>query len=307
MRKYFLFLIFCPSLLFAQSDSLKNLLSYYPLNNGDYWEYKTFSQQIPYPGDSSAYSVEVIGDSTFNNNMTYKILLFTDIYPDKNIHYIFERIDSSTSCVYRYARDTSFPNKELKIDSLFSQTGDTLNTSRTNFSSFGFVRTICRSIRNDTLLGTTTQVKTYFDQSYIPGEEYQLAKGFGFYSSSSCEFSCGSTWLVYANINGIEYGDKIITGIDDEKTRPINFSLFQNYPNPFNPSTNIIFEIPRPGEVTIKIFDMLGKEIKNITKDYSNSGIHRIVFEGSKYSSGIYIYQIGFSNRSISKKMLLIK
>ncbi len=301
MRKYFLFLIFCPSLLFAQSDSLKNLLSYYPLNNGDYWEYKTFSQQIPYPGDSSAYSVEVIGDSTFDNNMAYKILLFKDIYPDNNIYFKFERIDSSNGCVYRYARDTSFPNKELKIDSLFSQPGDTL------FSSFGYIKTICRSIQNDTIFGTVTQVKTYFDQSYIPGEEYQLAKGFGFYSSSSCEFSCGYAWLVYAKINGIEYGNKIITGIEKEKTKPINFLLFQNYPNPFNPSTNIIFEIPNSGEVTIKIYDALGKEIKNITKYYSNTGVHRIVFDGSKYASGIYIYQIEFNNRSISKKMLLIK
>lgn len=304
MRKYFLVLIIFPSFVFAQSDSLKDLLNYYPLDTGDYWEYKTFVQQYPYPSDSSAYSVEVVGDSTFDNNMTYKILLSRYIYPDQNIYYRFERIDSLTGCVYRYARDTSFSNKELKIDSLFSQAGDTLNTS---MASFGFFRTICRSIENDTIFGTITQMKTYIDQSIIPMEEYQLAKRFGFYFSSSCEFSCGYTRLVYAKINGIEYGNKIITRIENKNTKPISFALFQNYPNPFNPSTNITFEIPKSGEITIKIYDVLGKEIKNISKYYSNIGLHRIVFDGSNYASGIYIYRIGFNNKSISKKMMLIK
>ena len=307
MRKYLWFLILFPSFIFAQSDLLKDLLNYYPLQDGDYWEYKTFVQQMPYPADSSAYSVEVIGDTTLKNDFSYKILLFTNIFPNQNRYRQFERIDSTTGCVYRYFNDTSLTNNELKIDSLFSQSGDTLSTSRDKFTSFGYYKTICRSIENDTVFGKATKIKTYFNQSYIPGEEYKLVKGFGFYSSSSCELSCSFTNLVYAKINENEYGNKIITGVKNEKTQIKSFTLFQNYPNPFNPSTSIIFEIPKSGEVTLRIYDSLGKEIKNISKSYSHSGIQRIVFDGSKYSSGTYIYQIEFNKGIISKKMLLLK
>ncbi|MDP2303410.1 MAG: T9SS type A sorting domain-containing protein [Ignavibacteria bacterium] len=281
MTKYLLLLIFFPASLFSQIDSLRDLLNYYPLQSENYWEYKRLIQQIPYPPDSSAYSVEVKGDTLLGNNRIYKILLFKDIYPNHNIYYNFERIDSLSGSVFRYNNDAPLTNYENKIDSLFAQPGDTINSSRAGYTSFGYFQTICNSIDNDTVLGVQTETKTYFDQSFMPGEEYKLAKGFGYYSSSSCEFSCGWTFLVYAKISGIEYGSKIITSVVETKTVPDNYQLYQNYPNPFNPVTTITYQIPKEGLVTLKIYDILGKEVTTLINEEKQAGKYSIDFNAS--------------------------
>ncbi|MDP3831883.1 MAG: T9SS type A sorting domain-containing protein, partial [Ignavibacteriaceae bacterium] len=161
------------------------------------------------------------------------------------------------------------------------QPGDTINSSRAGYTSFGYFQTICNSIDNDTVLGVQTETKTYFDQSFMPGEEYKLAKGFGYYSSSSCEFSCGWTFLVYAKISGIEYGSKIITSVVETKTVPDNYQLYQNYPNPFNPVTTITYQIPKEGLVTLKIYDILGKEVTTLINEEKQAGKYSIDFNAS--------------------------
>ena len=307
MKKFIMILFLCPSFMYSQADSLKDLLNYYPLQFGNYWEYKNVTQQMPYPPDSSAYSVEVKGDTLLDNNESYKVLLFKDIYPNNYIYYKYERIDSSNGCVYRYINDSSFTNNEFKIDSLFAQPGDTINSSREGFTSFGYFRTICNSIESDTLFVIQTQVKIYFDQSNIPEVEYRLAKGFGYYSSSSCEFSCGSTFMVYGRINGVEYGKRIITSAEEIKITPGSYQLFQNYPNPFNPNTKIIFEIPKAGNVTLRIYDLLGEVIEEKDLSFSSGGKYEIKFDGNNYSSGLLIYQMQYDGLVQTKKMLLLK
>lgn len=214
MGKYIFMFIVSFSLLHGQSDSLKELLNYYPLQIGNYWEYEMTSQQIPFPAEVYTFSDEVIGDTLLENNINYKILLHKDLYPQYYVSYKFERIDSLTGCVYQYRNDTQLINNEFKMDSLFSQAGDTIFSSRNGYSSFGYFRTICQSTGTDSLFGVTTQTKTFFDQSFMPGGEYKLAKGFGFYQSSGCESSCGGTSLVYAKINGIEYGHQLKTNVE---------------------------------------------------------------------------------------------
>ncbi len=306
MKKYLFLLIFFPSYLYSQVDSLKDLLNYYPLERGNYWEYKTISQQLPYPTDSSAYSVEVKGDTLLDNNKTYKILMFKGIYPTNYNYYNYERIDSLSGCIYRYKKDTSITNNEYKVDSLYAQSGDTINSSREGFTGQGYFLTICNSVASATILGIATQVKTFYELSFIGGE-YRLAKGFGYYSSTYCEFNCWSTYMVYAKISGIEYGNKIITSVIKNKITPGSYKLYQNYPNPFNPNTNIIFEIPKAGDVTLKVFDLLGKTIAEYHVSFSNWGKHQIIFNGNNYPSGIYFYQLEYVGQAQARKMLLLK
>lgn len=306
MKKFIFIIILFPLCIYSQTDSLKDLLNFYPLQIGNYWEYRIINEQMPYPSDSVAYSIEVKGDTTLDNNLSYKILAYQDIYPNHYKYYEYVRIDSVTGSVFRYYKDSSLANDEYKMDSLFAQPGDTINCSG-SFQPSGNYKTICRSIEIDTVFGLTTEVKTFFDYSNIPGGEYQLAKGFGDYGGSSCELSCSYGSLVYAKINGIEYGNKIITGMKEDKDLPSKFTLLQNYPNPFNPSTNIIFEIPKAGYVTIRIYDVLGREIEFHKLNYLNGGKHTVTFNGSKYSSGIYFYQIEYNKIIETKKMSLLK
>jgi hypothetical protein len=83
--------------------------------------------------------------------------------------------------------------------------------------------------------------------------------------------------------------------------------LKQNYPNPFNPQTNIEFSIAKPGIVKILVYDVLGKEVGVLVNEFKNAGRHKIVFDGSNYSSGIYFYRIITNQYSQTKKLLLLK
>lgn len=86
-----------------------------------------------------------------------------------------------------------------------------------------------------------------------------------------------------------------------------NYSLSQNYPNPFNPSTQIQFSIPESGVVSIKVYDIMGREVADLINSKMQSGSYSVNFEGGNLSSGIYIYKMRTDNYTNSKKMLLVK
>ncbi len=88
---------------------------------------------------------------------------------------------------------------------------------------------------------------------------------------------------------------------------PTEFSLSQNYPNPFNPMTKINYAMPAAGNVTIKVYDILGNEISVIQEGFKNAGYHSTNFDASKLASGVYIYRMVSGKFSSSKKLLLLK
>ncbi|HEY3251305.1 MAG TPA: SBBP repeat-containing protein [Ignavibacteria bacterium] len=88
---------------------------------------------------------------------------------------------------------------------------------------------------------------------------------------------------------------------------PENFSLEQNYPNPFNPSTTIKFAVPAEDNVSIKVYDMLGKEVAVLVNEIVKAGNYEVKFEASKLSSGTYFYRITTSSFNDVKKMMLVK
>jgi hypothetical protein len=85
------------------------------------------------------------------------------------------------------------------------------------------------------------------------------------------------------------------------------FDLEQNYPNPFNPSTKIKFSIPERTEVSLKVYNVLGKEVATILNTVQDAGSHEINFDASNLASGLYIYTINAGKFSQSKKMMLLK
>jgi len=90
-------------------------------------------------------------------------------------------------------------------------------------------------------------------------------------------------------------------------TIPTEFSLSQNYPNPFNPSTVINYELPSSNFVTLKIYDLVGKEVATLVNEKLDAGRYSVKFNGSNLASGMYFYKISAGNFTFVKKMVLIK
>ncbi|MBK8383917.1 MAG: T9SS type A sorting domain-containing protein [Ignavibacteria bacterium] len=88
---------------------------------------------------------------------------------------------------------------------------------------------------------------------------------------------------------------------------PERFSLSQNYPNPFNPSTNINYDLPFDSKVSIKIFDMSGREVASVVNEFKTAGFYTVNFNASALSSGVYFYIINADNFTATKKMILVK
>jgi len=98
-----------------------------------------------------------------------------------------------------------------------------------------------------------------------------------------------------------EVSENIISSV------PVDFSLSQNYPNPFNPSTKINYTLPKSDNVSLKIYNELGKEVSSLVDGFKNAGAYEITFNGNGLSSGIYFYKIQTSEFTATRKMLLIK
>ena len=98
-----------------------------------------------------------------------------------------------------------------------------------------------------------------------------------------------------------------VTDVEDEFTVVNKYELGQNYPNPFNPSTKISYSVAERSNVSIKIFDMLGKEVASLVNTVKEAGSHEVNFNASNLSSGMYIYTISAGNFTSSKKMMFLK
>ncbi len=86
------------------------------------------------------------------------------------------------------------------------------------------------------------------------------------------------------------------------------FTLFQNYPNPFNPSTRISYSLPNSGYVSLKVYDILGREIETIVNEFQKAGTYAAHFDASNLASGIYFYELQVGNEFVeTKKMLLMR
>ena len=114
------------------------------------------------------------------------------------------------------------------------------------------------------------------------------------------------------HIDGNNYGATwdngyIITSVDVSKNLRDDFRLFQNYPNPFNPTTTIDYFISKAGFVTIKVYDILGKEVATLVNEGKQIGNYKVEFNASKLMSGIYFCRMQAKNYIMVRKMILIK
>ncbi|MDT3696854.1 MAG: T9SS type A sorting domain-containing protein [Ignavibacterium sp.] len=105
-----------------------------------------------------------------------------------------------------------------------------------------------------------------------------------------------------------DFNNYTVVSVDDQSNLiPGSFTVNQNYPNPFNPSTVISYSIPNEAFVTVKVYNVLGQEVATLLNDIQSAGVHKINFNASKLSSGIYFYSVKADNHSDVKKMILMK
>jgi hypothetical protein len=88
---------------------------------------------------------------------------------------------------------------------------------------------------------------------------------------------------------------------------PTEFALEQNYPNPFNPTTTIRFAIPQNEHVTLKVYDLLGREVATLVDEPRKAGSYDETIDASRLASSVYVYRITAGNFSASKRLLLLK
>jgi len=103
------------------------------------------------------------------------------------------------------------------------------------------------------------------------------------------------------NYEYFNLSNEVVVGV------PSKFALSQNYPNPFNPTTSINFELPVDNFVTLKIYDMTGREVMQLVNEIKPAGYYTLKFDASKLSSGMYFYKIQAGDFNSVKKMVLIK
>ncbi len=90
-------------------------------------------------------------------------------------------------------------------------------------------------------------------------------------------------------------------------TIPTAYALSQNYPNPFNPTTVIVYRLPAAAHVTLRVYDILGREVETLVNEQENPGRYAVTFNGSNFSSGVYFYKLDAGDYSSVRKMVLIK
>jgi len=97
------------------------------------------------------------------------------------------------------------------------------------------------------------------------------------------------------------------TAVHEPAGVPAAYRLEQNYPNPFNPSTKIEYQLPAAGHVTLKVYDILGREVATLVNGYTSSGAHEVQFNATNLASGVYCYRLTSGNFNEMKKMMLVK
>lgn len=112
----------------------------------------------------------------------------------------------------------------------------------------------------------------------------------------------------YAAIHEVLYGTRAPLSVAEALEIPANnYRLDQNFPNPFNPSTTITFAVPEAGNVTLKVYDVIGKEVATLVNGQLAADTYKVSFDAASLSSGVYLYTLSVGNFTQTKKMVLMK
>ncbi len=295
----------------------ENPLDYYPLQVGNKWYYSevgiTYDVE-PRPIDES-YKVEITKDTLIND----KHFFYVEGHPNDKRYWV--RIDSVEGKIYKsfYAGQ----EERLLYDLMYECDDSTITDD-------GIILSIENS---DTLLWDKNRVMRTYNYLSLYTQNILFVQMIGIvHKFNSFDFGYTNVSLKGCVLNGIVYGDTTLVGVNDrlEYQIPTQFSLSQNYPNPFNPTTTIGYTVPSSSvmlnsfqhlndseipnqvrddnyNVSLIIYDILGRIVKILVNHQQNPGKYSVQFNAENLSSGIYYYQLRTGNLSETKKMILLR
>jgi hypothetical protein len=289
MKSIIVLLVLTTALVNAQIDTT----DWYPLHIGDKWEY--------YGDGYGYYQVEVIGDTMMPNGQLY--YKFSEgVYAwrfqrkvGNDIVYYYSTADGNEYMLFNF----KLADRELWKSPFVGEnwwgifkTGSDNN----NLLNYPVMYKIFERAIIDTTVNPPDTTWGYLIDAYPT----RITKGFGITS-----YSYDLENIVGARINGKGYGT--LVGIKENEEIVTEYKLHQNYPNPFNPSTTISYQISASSHVSLKIFDVLGREVAVLVNEKKSRGYYNVTFNGKNLSSGVYYYSLTSGSKRINKSMILLK
>ena len=207
---------------------------------------------------------------------------------------------------YAVRLDTSYPapNHEL----LYFKKNAVIGDSWINPGEyFPMVYTITDTIRMTKFGQTVTWKRLDIDATLLYFIEIWTEE-FGILSRTQHPFPSPMYTLRGCVIDSIVYGDtSFVVTVVDEFEPLKDFKLEQNYPNPFNPSTTIKYSVQNAKNISLKVYDVLGKEVETLVNEEKPAGNYEVEFNAANPTSGIYFYQLKVGSFVETKKMILLK
>jgi len=277
---------------------------WFPLAIGNIWVYDSYLLE----GISSQFTgtkyMSVIKDTVIQSKKYF--IVENDFYAAAVFHRkMYLRVDSATGFIYRYWEELS---EEFIFHNLCAEVGDVIQFPINPHEPYYFLE----YEQPINYLGIITYERWYSENGLCTCN-HTLIKGFGLGTTFFIEFTGEENILKGCVINGVLYGDTTFVVDVEEEQNPIpaEYKLEQNYPNPFNPSTIISFQLPKAGNVSLKVYDVLGREVATFVDEFRNAGNYDVEFNPVSNirhpASGVYFYQLKAGEFVETKKMLLLK
>ncbi len=206
----------------------------------------------------------------------------------------------------------------------YTSFGDTLFYADTSFAKVykQDAPVLCFASRNDTLFTAvgTNFYKLFWGYSYFRDYYGNIIDTLHVYDARRLNIPYLGGQTVYTLVlnnayffAGTEDGiwrlryPEAITGVESSQEVPAGFVLEQNYPNPFNPTTTIIYQLPVVSNVTLIVYDLLGRPVATLVNEHQTAGRHSVKFDAGELPSGVYFYRLQAGSFVRTKKMILLQ
>ncbi len=274
---------------------------------------KIFFSKMDISGISPSVAGQFIGfvGGSEPDNFKYHARLSSNGVDNGSIFCIFNQ--SGTTDGVKYFRTTNYGNFNVINQSVIWTAANGVsnpdmigvrggNTHRFGFFFWGAADSLKYVSVNATGGFTTNSAK--MNGVNLTTGAYAPAVGLRYVNGDSCFALYSASGPV--NVWAASGCSGAITSVGNTET-PVSFKLSQNYPNPFNPVTKIAYALPKSGLVTLKVYDILGKEVATLVNEVKNTGSYSVDFSASGITSGVYFYKLESNGFSDIKKMMLIK
>lgn len=205
---------------------------------------------------------------------------------------------------FNYSHAYYLSGTTLAPDSCIIETSTNNGTTWTRLIGMGASQTLSSGVNSTPIMSTLASQSSFTPSlaTQWATKVYSMPVG-----TNKVRFVAKSGFGNNLYLDNITSGPVTGIGATNLNLVPEVYSLSQNYPNPFNPSTSINFAIPKSGNVTLKIFDVLGKEVATLLNEVKTAGTYKVDFNASNFTSGVYFYRLESGDFADIKRMVLVK